>query len=682
MRRSTDLPRCLRYKFLRNSFYKPASTKSIIITGFSAIFVLMILVLWLSMDTLQDLNSRMSDLIESTEQKTSAAYQIREVVRQRSTDVRSLLEIRDPQKREKVLTRLRNQTGAYNKGRAILKKKSNTRREQEILKKLDQADRRVNNVYNKVNNIIYSMTETPESLKTALNETRLQELVLMKQLNDLVELEKTITSEAIESNQEEYRKTRLRVFVVGLIVLCLGVLISLVVTRRVSSANTRIAHLASHDDLTGLINRREFEIRLSQTMAMSNRTDISFGLMYLDLDRFKIVNDTCGHHAGDQLLIELTTLLGRRLRKSDVLARIGGDEFAIIAQADKFGEITALAEDLLKVANNYVFTYEEQEFQVSFSIGVIQLKDELPDMETVMTNVDSACYVAKQSGRNRVHVARKDDAEVVKYRNDIAGVQTIRNALVEDRLLLFYQPVYAITEHETVLEHCEILLRIKSESGDVYSPAEFIPLAEKYNIMGEIDRWVLSNVIRWVEEHQERYALPRLLINLSGLSFADKAFQSYAEDQLAGSRVDPKRIAFEITETAAVNNLDLAKGFIDRISSLGCRFALDDFGSGFSTFAYLKSLPIDYLKIDGSLVKNIATDSVDREMVRAIHQIGHTVGAKTIAEFVENDEILEELRAMKVDYAQGYGLQKPRHIDLMMEDVLMIEMAQEFRKAS
>jgi len=649
--------------------YRQASTKSIITTGFVAIFALMAALVWLSLATLQTVNTRMSDLIDDTELKTGTAYQMRDVIRRRTGETRSLAQVTGPEERERIFNRLINLTATYHEASEQLLQLGSSQAEREILAKIETDDERVAVAYEQVNASLFAMISSPPALKSAIQQTQLQELVLLNRLNDLVELERAIADEQLANNQTHYQRTQKALLFISMVVLILGIVIAIVVTNRVSRANSRIAHLASHDDLTGLINRREFELQLSQTITMATQSPRQFGLMYLDMDRFKIVNDTCGHHAGDKLLIELTELISSRLRGTDLFARIGGDEFAIIAAARSFEAISTLADDIRCIVNDYVFTYENQQFKVSLSIGLIPIRGDITDLETLLTNVDSACYIAKQSGRNRVHVARSNDADITKYKSDIASIQFIRQAVAEDRFKLYYQPVFKITSTGVQLEHCEILLRIISESGEVLSPAEFIPLAEKYNLMHEIDRWVLTNVLAWVREHQQQYGLPRLLINLSGLSFIDSEFLDFSMEQLQQDGIDPSRIAFEITETAAVDNLDLARGFMHRIRSLGCRFALDDFGTGFSTFAYLKNLPIDYLKIDGSLVRNLATDEMDMEMVRAINQIGHTVGARTIAEFVENDEILDILRELGVDYAQGYGLHKPQELVTLLESL-------------
>ncbi len=665
-----------------NVLYNEDNTKTIITVGFFAVLALMITVVAVAIATMESVNSDMSALIKDTEQKTSRAYQMRDVIRLRSGAVRSLLQIQDPTEREKIFDQLVDYTNTYEESRRELIRFGSNEREQEILVKVAEADARGVIAYNKTASLIYSMQNNPSALKSSLAEVRLQELVLLNHLDQLVKLEKLLSEEALEANQETYHS--IQKLMAGLVVaaILVSILIAGFVIQRVTAANRKIAHQASHDDLTGLYNRRSFEQQLIQVIGIAQRSVEQYGLLYIDLDRFKIVNDTCGHHAGDKLLIELTTMLKERLRQGDMFARLGGDEFAIIASGKTFDDVVRLAEELRNMISDYVFSYEDQKFQVSLSIGVLPIYGDVTDIESILTDVDSACYVAKKSGRNRVHVTQENDAEVVRYRDDIASIQSIRSALAENRLTLFYQPVYYIGVENVQVAHCEILLRIKDEEGRLLSPAKFIPIAEKYNIMTEIDRWVVSHVLEWIKANQDDYELPHLLVNLSGLSFIDDEFLEYVMGELDGGEVDARNIAFEITETAAVDNLDKANVFIDKVGALGSKFALDDFGSGFSTFAYLKSLPIDYLKIDGSLVKNMAIDTVDREMVKAINEIGHTVGAETIAEFVEDEATLEQLRAMGVDYAQGFGLAKPSALTDLIEELDLPQSSTALRKAS
>jgi len=654
---------------MSTQFSQTDHTKTLIAAGFLAVFSLMILATWMSMTNLQAVNTAMSELIQDTEQKTSRADQMRNVIRLRSVAALSLVQTDDLVERQRVLDKLIEYTAAYEINRDELAMLTANSRVRTILEEINRADQRVSDAYDRANLEIYSLEQDQAALKSALHDVHLQELTLLNHLNELVLLEKALAEEALTSNQTSYQQTeRMMVFIVSA-AFVLSMIISITVIARVARANRRIAHLANHDDLTGLKNRRSFEQHLQYTIDIADRNENAYGLLYLDLDRFKIVNDTCGHHAGDQLLIQLTRMMSARLRRGDLFARLGGDEFAIIAQGATFQDIQTLAEELRVLVSEFTFFYEDQNFKVSLSIGVTPIDGQVQSMECVLADVDSACYVAKQSGRNRVHITQDDDAEVVKYRSNLAGIQAIRKALADDRLSLFYQPIFHIEERSVRMSHCEILLRIRNENGELYSPARFIPIAEKYNIMTEIDQWIFTQVISWLAEHHEDHVIPRLLVTLSGHSFVDDDFTRFIYERLSRGDIDPSHIAFEISEGAAVRSFEKVSNFIDRIRGLGCELALDDFGSGFSSFTHLKKLSFDYLKIDGLLVRNIATNAMDREMVAAINHIGHTVGARTIAEFVEDNAALECLREMHVDFAQGYGLRMPTPLTQLADEL-------------
>jgi len=645
-------------------------TRLIVGFGFLTVFSMMLLVAWLSVATLQSVNEDMSALVRETTRKIDRAFRMRDAIRLRTADVRSLAQLTDPDERERALARLVEHTASYDRARQELGSFGANAREQAIVDQTRLVDDRVAAAYDRVNEKLFSIAPDPDGLRRDLGELQLQELVLLNHLNSLVELERTLAEEALAASQATFRDTRTVLIAILATAFALSSLVTALVVRGVARANRRIAHLAAHDDLTGLYNRRSFEEHLVRTLALARRGECgAFGVLYLDLDHFKAVNDTCGHHAGDELLIGLTGAMGERLRGGDVFARVGGDEFAIIAGGERFEDIRTLAEDLRSLVESYVFEYDEQVFRVSLSVGLVPLDERTEDIEGLLAEVDSACYVAKQSGRNHVHVATENDQEVVRYRSDIDGVRSIRQALAEERLSLFFQPVFDIEPQGVSMSHCEVLLRIRSENGEVYSPERFIPIAEKYNIMSEIDRWVFSSVVDWLAAHEPSYHVPRLLMNLSGLSFVDDSFRDFVVERLERGDIDPANIVFEITEAAAADNPERAHDFVERVRGLGCRFALDDFGSGFSTFAYLKRMSVDYLKIDGSLVESLAVDEIDREMVSSINEIGHTVGARTIAEFVEDDETLSILREMGVDYAQGYGLRLPSPLARLVDEL-------------
>lgn len=645
------------------------NTKVLIGLGFVAVFALMLLVTWLSMTSLQGVNSGMSKLIDDTGQKTSSAYQMRDVIRLRSGTARALTQDMTRVEQQQAFERLNDYTTIYQLSRDELVGLGANAREQAVLGEIHDAEDSISAAYDRAREIIFSETLDNDLLKVVLSEIQLNEIVLLNHLTNLVQLEKLLAKEALSNNKIAYDNTQqAHIYIVGA-AFALSLIISVTVIARVARANNRIAHLANHDDLTGLHNRRSFEFNLQHTIDIAARADNAYGLLYIDLDRFKIVNDTCGHHAGDQLLIQLTQMMRERLRRGDIFARVGGDEFAIIAQAKTFDDIQNLAEELRQIVAAFTFKYEDQTFKVSLSIGVTPIDGQVQSMETVLADVDSACYVAKKSGRNRVHVTQDNDIEVVQYRSNLAGIQAIRQALIDDRLSLFFQPILKLDDRSPSMAHCEILLRIRSENGELFSPDRFIPIAEKYNIMNEIDQWVFTNVVDWLVVHQKDHVIPCLLVNLSGRSFADPNFSNFIVERLSRGDIDPRDIAFEITEGAAIKNFEKVEDFINRVRALGCGLALDDFGSGFSSFTHLKKMKFDFLKIDGSLVSNILNDTVDREMVAAINQIGHTVGAKTIAEYVEDDNVLQCLRDMNVDFAQGYGLRMPAPLTQLADEL-------------
>jgi diguanylate cyclase (GGDEF)-like protein/PAS domain S-box-containing protein len=426
--------------------------------------------------------------------------------------------------------------------------------------------------------------------------------------------------------------------------------------------NRRLSYHASHDVLTGLVNRREFENRMERALKSAKARETSYALCCLDLDQFKIVNDTCGHSAGDALLGQVGALLKSKVRWRDTLARLGGDEFGILLESCSLDEAMRTAESLREAVRNFKFTWEERTFRLGASIGVVPIVAENADVASVLSAADSACQAAKEAGRNRVHSFEENDIDLMRRRREMQWAARINNALEEGRFELFRQTILPLqrTEEGT---HYELLLRMRDESGKIVAPDNFIAAAERYGITPSIDRWVIENAFRWlVSEADERARLAMCSINLSGQSLGDDKFLPYVIEQFHRSGLDATKICFEITETSAIASFSQANRFIQALKELGCKFALDDFGTGLSSFGYLKHFPVDFLKIDGSFVKEILHDPIDREMVRSINEIGHLTGKKTIAEFAENLEIINMLRGLGVDYAQGYGVSQPQRV--------------------
>jgi diguanylate cyclase (GGDEF)-like protein len=423
----------------------------------------------------------------------------------------------------------------------------------------------------------------------------------------------------------------------------------------------RLSFQASHDALTGLVNRREFETRLGSALDRLSYQPGEHSLMFLDLDQFKVVNDTCGHAAGDQLLKQMSDLLQENLRTGGLLARLGGDEFSVLLENCDANSAAGVAERLRLAVQNLRFVWNGCVFNVSVSIGLVHVA-EAGAIEETLRAADIACYMAKEKGRNRVQVYHPSDSELVQRVGEMAWVQRIRNGLDEQRFCLFAQEIRALKRDEPHHSHVELLLRLRDEDGKLIQPGSFMPAAERYGLMPLIDRWVIRNAFALIASRlssSEPSLLSSCAINLSGATFGDNDFVDYVRRQFKIHRVPPGMICFEITETSAITHLPSAKRFIQALKRLGCRFSLDDFGTGMSSFSYLKHLPVDIIKIDGGFVTGMLNSKIDRAMVEMIVHIARVMGKSTVAEFVESNEILEALREIGVDYAQGYAIGKP-----------------------
>ncbi|MFZ5651986.1 MAG: putative bifunctional diguanylate cyclase/phosphodiesterase [Bacillota bacterium] len=421
-------------------------------------------------------------------------------------------------------------------------------------------------------------------------------------------------------------------------------------------AEDQLQYLATHDVLTKIPNRYYLEEALKRTVAKAKRGEKS-ALLIIDLDNFKLVNDTLGHAAGDDLLITLSNILKNNLRDGDILARLGGDEFAVLLEGITYEDAWTVAEKLRRVVDESEVCLNKhmQCFNLSISIGIIMI-DGVLDCQKLLSRADSALYLAKEGGRNRVVFFHPDDDVVAGLSKVNHIIALIKHALKENRLALVFQPVVGLKDGRTI--HFEALIRMRGDDGELITPDVFIPVAERFGLMSQIDRWVVQSSLIALQ----KYPKIRLFMNLSGVTLGDETLLEFIEKSVSGGGIDPSRIGFEITETAAVKSLARAELWIRRLKTLGCRFALDDFGRGFSSFSYLQFLPVDYLKIDGSFVREVHKELTHRAIVQAINTVAHTLGKKTIAEFVENADIMETLHELEIDYGQGYYLGRPAGI--------------------
>lgn len=435
----------------------------------------------------------------------------------------------------------------------------------------------------------------------------------------------------------------------------------------IESMSGEMSYQASHDMLTGLINRREFELRLEKSIKDVKYNKRNHVLCYMDLDEFKIVNDTCGHTAGDVLLQNLSKHLEEKIRSTDTIARLGGDEFGLLLPLCNMKKAREIANKLREEIKSFPFIWEGKVFDVGVSIGLVEIDENIGTITNALKAADSACYVAKELGKNRIHVYKENDVNLTQRLGDMHYSQVIQESLANDRFVLYAQEIKA--NHEDDIKwHGEFLIRMLDENGDIISPDKFIPAAERYHLMVDVDKWVINNAFINIKKLEKKYNKSILCaINLSGQSICDKRFLTYVVDKFDESGVSPSSVCFEITETAAVANFFEAEKLLEILKDMGCHFSLDDFGSGLSSFGYLKKLNVDYLKIDGSFVKSMLDDDKDYALVKSINQIGKELGMKTIAEFVENKNLHDALKKLNVDYVQGYGIAKPKPLSIIVD---------------
>jgi diguanylate cyclase (GGDEF)-like protein/PAS domain S-box-containing protein len=435
------------------------------------------------------------------------------------------------------------------------------------------------------------------------------------------------------------------------------------VQRRMAN---ELAYRATHDTLTGLVNRGEFEGRLKKFVNESRGLDLQNALMYIDLDQFKVINDTCGHSAGDALLKEVGRIMQSCVRSTDTLARIGGDEFAVILLNCETEKAMAIAKKICRSIDEFRFVFNEQRFRIGASLGLVMIDKSWTSDTSLMQAADNACYEAKRAGRNRVHVYFDNDNLIEAHRDDVQWVSRIEQALEDDGFVLFCQRIMPL-KHQG-LEHAEILIRMKDKAGALIPPNTFLPAAERYHLISRIDRWVIAHIFDWMKLNADSLShIEAISVNLSGQSLGDLTFHSYVLNLIETISIDCSKLCFEVTETAAITNIMDAKSFIEAMNKHGVKFSLDDFGSGVSSFGYLKNLAVDYLKIDGQFITDLLDNQIGQATVRCIAEVAKVTGKKTIAEWVENQAVENMLKEMGVDFTQGYLKHKPALLNFLLD---------------
>ncbi|MEE9330602.1 MAG: EAL domain-containing protein [Methylophilaceae bacterium] len=447
--------------------------------------------------------------------------------------------------------------------------------------------------------------------------------------------------------------------------------------EKIHDATVLLRYQAQHDDLTGLINRREFEVRLAESLESVTKKNTQHIFCYLDLDQFKLVNDTCGHSAGDELLKQISALFASKVAEKDTLARLGGDEFGLLLVESTLSSANIMIDLLLKLVRDYRFSHQEKVFNIGVSVGIVVVDAGFNSASDIMHAADAACYSAKNAGRNQSFLYNHGDMENLQRHKAVNAIADMTDEIDDDSFILYCQPIVPLVSSVQQHHHYEVLIRKLDQEGGITLPTTFIPSAERYHLMPSVDRWVIKNTFsayrKLLDMSQEKcdYIFS---INLSGTSLGDKGFLGYIREQFAIYAIPPKAICFEITETAAIVNLKHTINLLTALKKLGCKFALDDFGSGMSSFMYLKNFDVDYLKIDGSFVKEMHLNKIDHAMVRSIHSVAEALNIQTVAEFVENDAILKELKQIGVHYGQGIGLGKPVELKNLIENFSQVKL--------
>ena len=639
------------------------NTPMLVTFGFLAVLALMFSLAAISLEQLHSINKSMENMVKVTNNKTAAANDMRDAIRLRADSLKTMRLTEDIFERDEEQQRFISHVGKYRSAREKLVSLGMDEKEAAINAQLQQLTTASQPYNDNASELLMRNAPAVEVDVIMGKAARLQGLILDK-LEELIKFEKENTQKALISSRNHYVSTRQLLFLLTGLALLLSTLVAYKVITRVSEKNRQLAYQASHDALTGLINRREFEHRVERAIAHARVQTATHALLYLDLDQFKVVNDTCGHAAGDELLQQLAQILLSSVRYRDTLGRLGGDEFGMLLENCPLDKAVEIANNLLSAIDNFRFTWADDTFTLGISIGVVPIDRSTTDIASTMSAADSACYIAKESGRNQVQIAHLGDRRLQERHSEMQWVARLNRAMDKDQFVLYFQPVIPCANKPGTGRHVEILVRLIDDDGTIIAPGAFLPAAEKYNLLTNIDRWIIAHSLAWlVENTNNDTALITISINLSGQTLGNPDMLKFIIDKMEETGAAPEQIIFEVTETSAITNIASATSFMLTLRGYGFRFSLDDFGSGLSSFTYLKKLPVDLLKIDGIFVRDILSDPVDFAMVKAISELGQLLGKEIIAEFVETRELADELRKMGVNYMQGHAYGKPQPLN-------------------
>jgi diguanylate cyclase (GGDEF)-like protein len=638
-------------------------TELLVSGGFLMVLATTFALVFVALIQLQSGNDSMARLVQTSNSKTTAANEMRDAIRLCSNSLKTMRLAGDHFERDEEYQRFISHAGKYRRARETLVGLGMDDMEHAIHLQLTALSQEAQPWSDNAAELL--MDGAPDTeVSSVMRQAELLQGMILKTLDRLVRHEQTNAVSALTTSREHYRSTRQLLATLAAIAFVCCLLVVYMVRRRVTRKNRQLHYQASHDPLTGLINRREFEARLERAITHAQTQSATHALLYMDLDRFKIINDTCSHVAGDNLLQQVGQLLLSSVRRRDTLGRLGGDEFGMLLENCPLDKAMLIAEKLLSAIEDFRFSWDDQTFTLGLSIGIVPLDRSTGNLASAMRAADSACYIARETGRERIQVADMGNRHLQEHHGQMQWVPRLNRALEEDRFRLYFQPIVPCTGNRRQGRYIEILLRMIDDDGTTLAPGAFLPAAGKYGLAASIDRWVISHALNWLaRESVDNHCPPKISINLSAQSIGNQDILRFILQQLEITGVAPQQLCFEITETAVMANLTAATGFMLTLCGHGIRFCLDDVGSGLSSFTCMKKLPVDFLKIDGGLVRDILSDPVDHAMVRAINKLGHLLGKETIAEFVETDEVARELRKMGVNHMQGYAFAHPQSLE-------------------
>ena len=637
--------------------------------GFAGVLALMGLISFISLSQMNAITHQMSELLLDTNTKISAANTMRDSIRLRGDTLYKMYVTDDFFERDEHRIEMGIHALRYKEARDLLYSFPMSSREAKLLDQLMTQTREAK----ALNDIAAQnmLSDLPlEEVQTGLLQANKARHNMQAGLNELVLLQEQIAHSIVDEKKQRQEIVSDIIFYLSLAAFFIAIYIAQLVIRETTRKNSEIRYQATHDELTKLLNRKEFNHMLAEAFNTAKDNRQNHALCFLDLDKFKIVNDSCGHKAGDELLIQLTKIIKNNIRSHDTLARIGGDEFGLLLEGCSLDKAIEIAEGIVSLIKNYEFNWQDKKFHVGVSIGLVMVDYNTTDIEKALSQADIACYAAKDMGRSQVHVHGLDDERVKRMHKELSWVADISKASADNHFSLHLQAIENLHDPLAPTMY-EVLLRLKDDEGTLVSPGNYVPAAERFNLMKDVDCWVIEQTFKQLSKLYRSVADCNvcLFINISANSLTNNQFSDFVIQQYKKYNISHDAICLEIAETRAIKNINQTADMIKTLRKYNIKFALDDFGAGISSFSYLKNLPVDYLKIDGEIIKNISHNTTDKAMVAAINQVGQVMNIKTIAKHVEDVFTLNQLKELGIDYAQGYFIGKPEHIDNRIEEI-------------